>query len=89
MELIKKTIYRIMTTGTTTGCTGTCRVIIPNTGVTYCLKIGLIQEAHDLGFFDVVEYPNYPHYPYYPYYETNNNELLSFDSPIGIENLFI
>jgi hypothetical protein len=52
MELIKKTVYRIMTTGTTTGCTGTCRVIIPDTGVTYNLKILINQEVKDAGFFD-------------------------------------
>jgi hypothetical protein len=41
-----------MTTGTTTGCTGTCRVIIPATGATYSFKILLNQEAKNLGFFD-------------------------------------
>jgi hypothetical protein len=41
-----------MTTGTTTGCTGTCRVIIPATGATYTFKILLNQEAKNLGFFD-------------------------------------
>jgi hypothetical protein len=54
MELIKRTIYRIMTTGTTTGCTGTCRVIIPysGTGFTYNINIGLVQNAEDIGFFN-------------------------------------
>lgn len=52
MEFIKKTVLRIMTTGTTTGCTGTCRVIIPATGATYTFKILLNQEAKNLGFFD-------------------------------------
>src|ERR1035437_523023 len=52
MELIKKTIYRIMTTGTTTGCTGTCRVIIPDTGVTYNIKFLINQEVKDAGFFE-------------------------------------
>jgi hypothetical protein len=52
MELIKKTVYRIMTTGTTTGCTGTCRVIIPDTGVTYNIKFLINQEIKDAGFFD-------------------------------------
>ena len=52
MELIKKTIYRIMTTGTTTGCTGTCRVIIPDTGVTYNIKFLINQEVKDVGFFE-------------------------------------
>jgi hypothetical protein len=52
MEFIKKTIYRVMTTGHTTGCTGTCMVIIPNTGITYQLKINLVQDARNIGFFD-------------------------------------
>jgi hypothetical protein len=41
-----------MTTGHTTGCTGTCVVIIPNTGITYQLKINLVQDAQDIGFFN-------------------------------------
>ena len=41
-----------MTTGTTTGCTGTCRVIIPDTGVTYNIKFLLNQEVKDAGFFE-------------------------------------
>ncbi len=52
MELIQKTVLRIMTTGTTTGCTGTCRVIIPDTGVTYNFKLLLNQEIKNVGFFD-------------------------------------
>jgi len=52
MEFIKKIVLQAVTTGTTTGCTGTCRIIIPNTGATYYFKIGLNQEAHDWGFFD-------------------------------------
>lgn len=52
MEFIKKTVLRIMTTGTTTGCTGTCRVIIPATGATYTFKILLNQEIKNFGFFD-------------------------------------
>ena len=66
MELIQKTVYRIMTTGTTapcshrnpetgaliTGCTAMTLTIIPNTGVTYNFKILLNQEVKDAGFFD-------------------------------------
>ena len=52
MELIQKTVLRIMTTGTTTGCTGTCRVIIPDTGATYNFKLLLNQEIKNVGFFD-------------------------------------
>lgn len=52
MEIIKKTIKRAMTTGTTENCTGNCRVIIPNTGVTYHMKILLKTKANNIGFFD-------------------------------------
>jgi len=60
MEIIKKTIKQLLTTGTTTGCTGTCRVIIPITssGVTHNFKILLTQETEDIGFFDAYIFDN-------------------------------
>ena len=77
MELIKKTIYRIMTTGTTTGCTGTCRVIIPDTGVTYNFKILINQEVKDAGFFEayMVDTP----YDYINIAASNPNGLKKFE----------
>jgi len=63
MEILKKTILLAVTTGLTTcsGTTGTCYVIIPDTGVTYNIKIGLKQSAHDLGFMDAyIEEENEP-----------------------------
>jgi hypothetical protein len=51
MEILKKTIQRVMTTGTTTGCTE-CYVIIPDINIYYTLKVCLTQEAQDMGFFD-------------------------------------
>jgi len=59
MEFIKKKILRIMTTGTTTGCTP-CNIIIPDTGVTYNFKICLKCESHDFGFFDTYEFSTVP-----------------------------
>ena len=56
MEYIKKKILQATTTGTTTGCTGTCRVIIPDTGATYCIIVGLVQDAEDIGFFDAYDF---------------------------------
>jgi hypothetical protein len=69
MEYIKKTVYRILTTGTTTGatnckgtypvctgCTGHCIVLIPNTGVSYYFRILLTQAAQDIGFFDAYNF---------------------------------
>jgi hypothetical protein len=52
MEVLKKTVQLIMTTGTTSGCSGNCRIIIPDTGVTYYFKILLTRETIDIGFFD-------------------------------------
>ena len=53
MEIIKKKILQLTTTGTTTDCTGDCKVIIPDLTAIYHFKISLTQEAHDWGFFDV------------------------------------
>ena len=53
MEVIKKTILQAVTTGTTTGCTGTCRIIIPDLTKIYNIKICLTQDTQDYGFFDV------------------------------------
>jgi hypothetical protein len=51
MEIIKKTVLQALTTGTTTGCTGTCRIIIPDLTANYYFKICLTQETQDIGFF--------------------------------------
>ena len=55
MEFIKKRILRVTTTGTTTGCTGTCRVIIPDPKAKYYIKFCLVQDAEDIGFLDAYE----------------------------------
>ena len=66
MEVIKKTIERIMITGATapcsyrdpetgiliTGCTATTKFIVPNLTKSYYFKVNLIQNAEDIGFFD-------------------------------------
>ena len=52
MELIKKTIKQIMTTGITATCTGNCRTIIPDLKAVYHIKILLTSESQDIGFFD-------------------------------------
>ncbi len=80
MEIIKKTILLATTTGTTTGCTGTCRIIVPDLNANYNIKFLLSSDVRDLGFFDVYSEPQ-------NYYNTNNDGLISFDYPIGIENL--
>lgn len=56
MEYIKKRILQITTTGTTSGCTGTCRIIIPDTGATYTMMISLVNDALDIGFFDAYDF---------------------------------
>lgn len=62
MEILKKTILQAVTTGITacTGTTGSCYVIIPDTGVTYYFKIGLKQVSRDIGFFDTFIEPPEP-----------------------------
>jgi hypothetical protein len=55
MEYIKKVIQQAVTTGATTGCTN-CAVIIPDTGVTYNIKICLVSDSHELGFFNVYDF---------------------------------
>lgn len=75
MEVIKKQVQRVMTTGTTSGDTENSFIIIPDTGTTYNFRILLTSEANDLGFFDahVVDYP----YPYpYTLDDNDNNELI-------------
>jgi len=57
MELIKKTVLRVMTTGTTTGCTGgSCVVIIPDTGITYYFNININGVAENIGFFNAYDF---------------------------------
>lgn len=60
MELVQRTFKIVMTTGTTTGTTGNCYVIIPysGTGVTYNTTINLVADANDFGFFDTIDDPN-------------------------------
>jgi len=57
MEVIKRTILQVLTTGSTSGGTG--YIIIPDTGATYCMKFGLISTDEEIGFFDAYTLPNY------------------------------
>jgi len=50
----------------TTGCTGTCFVIIPDFNVDYYMVIGLLQRARDAGFFDAWIEPVIPEPPIPP-----------------------
>lgn len=53
MEVIKKTIKQAVTTGATTGCTGTtCFVIVPDLTAIYNINFCLKQQIKDWGFFD-------------------------------------
>ena len=84
MEVIKKTVLRALTTGTTTGCTSTCRIIIPDLTANYYFKICLTQETQDIGFFDTYTMNDYGGLSG----ENINNTLLLVNiEPIGIDNL--
>jgi len=76
MEILKKTILQILTTGTTSGGT----IIIPNTGVTYNFKVGLVSVVKDIGFFDAFVDDGHPYTPVYWY---GNSQ------PIGLSNLLL
>ena len=71
MEVIRKKILQAVITGTTSGCTGNCRIIIPDLTAIYHLKICLTQDTHDAAIFDIYPEPVY-----------NSNTM-----PIGIGNL--
>ena len=81
MEIIKKKIKQILTTGTTIGCTknNNCFVIIPDLNVSYYFKLCLISESIDIGFFDAA----IPAKSYYPYGQITSGEEI----PIGLNNL--
>lgn len=55
MEFIKKTILQSITTGTTATTSGNKYIIIPDTGVTYHIKICLESIVKDIGFFDAYD----------------------------------
>ena len=57
MEMLKKTILQIVTTGTTITC-GT--IIIPDLDAVYHFKFGLMQHPQDIGFFDAYSEPAEP-----------------------------
>ena len=86
MEVIKKKILQVVTTGTTvTGGT----IIIPDLSVVYHFKIGLKQSGHDIGFFDAYvpviepEPPEPPEPPAETYYFTQyNGDVYIGESPV-------
>ena len=88
MEVIKKTVLRALTTGTTTGCTSTCRIIIPDLTANYYFKICLTQETQDIGFFDTYIETDYGGIYGGISDETKTNlvPLVNIE-PIGIDNL--
>ena len=49
MEIIKKSIFQIVTTGKTSGGD---TIIIPDLTKIYHMKFGLVSEDKDIGFFD-------------------------------------
>lgn len=55
METIKKTFKQILTTGATTDQRAGYFLIIPDTGVTYSMKLLLTSDVTDIGFLDPVD----------------------------------
>lgn len=79
MEVIKKTLLRQVTTGTTVTPEGVKIIIIPDLSIEYHMKIGLKSIVKDIGIFDAIEYIPV----YFPYYYGNPT------IPIGLNNLII
>ena len=55
MEILKKTFKQILTTGATTDQRAGYFLIIPDTGVTYSMKVVLTADVTDIGFLDPVD----------------------------------
>ena len=72
MEVLKKTLYRIMTTGRTTDCIN-CYKIIPDINVNYNIKFSILQEVDDIGFFDAYEVSGE-----FNYISVNENNINTF-----------
>jgi hypothetical protein len=85
MELIKKTILQALTTGITTNCTGTCKVIIPDLNAVYFIKFSLTNKTYDFGFFDayvepVIPTPPEPVIPIETFYYVDDDGAIFIDS---------
>jgi hypothetical protein len=79
-EIIKKTI----TLETKTEVVSENEIqVIPNTGVTYSMKVSLTKREFDIGFLDAVDGGFYG-YGYYSYYGNYGNTFLD---AIGLQNL--
>jgi len=52
MELIKKTILQLLTTGITATTQGNKYIIVPDLTAVYHMKIGFKSVVNDIGFFD-------------------------------------
>lgn len=85
MEIIKKRILQVLTTGMTATTGGNKYIIVPDLTAVYNMKIGLCSIVKDIGFFDTI--PIIAYYPYYPYpyyqYGYGWGAL-----PVGLNNLF-
>ena len=71
MEVIKRTIKRVMKTGVTvpcsyrdpktgmliTGCTAVTNTIVPDTSISYYVKFHLSHDSEDIGFFNAYDFP--------------------------------
>lgn len=83
MEFMKKKILQKTKIEKITSSTGDTYVILPDLTVEYGLKFSLTAEIHDEGIFECGE--NYSYSGYYGSY--TNEELITMNYPIGLENL--
>lgn len=79
MEIIKKTILQVLTTGITATTGGNKYIIIPDTGATYNMKFGLTTEIKDIGFFDAYMLND----SYYYYYVSGDTNMAKFEAMLS------
>lgn len=89
MDVIKKTIYRAVTTS---GLTDNHYIIIPDLSAEYHMKFGLTHDAIDMGFFDIklgtIQNGSYDYGGYnYSVGVHNGGVSVVNIEPIGIGNL--
>jgi len=79
MEVIKKTILQVLTTGITATTSGNKYIIIPDTGATYSMTFGIVSSDEEIGFFDAYTFND----PYYYYDVSGDTNMAKFESMLS------